>query len=142
MSRIEVRRVFQSNRVTLGSLVAPRLPSPLCTIELPWVGNRIGVSRIPPGEYGWFKWTSPTKGEVIRLDDSGTKPRTAILIHVANVPSNIEGCLGVGMGYHEFDSGWGVARSKIAMDALMEALPSSGTIRIFDSFIKSPPSEE
>ena len=143
MSRIEVRRNYQSDLVTLGSLVAPRLPSPLCTMELPWRGNRSSVSRIPPGEYGYSKWFSPTfKQNVIRLDDMQTKPRFAILIHIANVPSNVEGCIGVGMGYHKFDSGWGVAKSKIAFDALMESLPASGTIRIFDSFIKSPPSEE
>ena len=145
MSRIEVRRTFQSDLVTLGSLVAPRLPSPLCTMELPWRGNRTSVSRIPPGEYHWSKWFSPTfKREVIRLDDNETRPRSAILIHVANTTSDIEGCIGVGYAYHRFgnDKGWGVGVSRKAFDALMESLPASGTILIFDSFIKHPPSEE
>ena len=138
MSHIEVRRTYQSHRVTLGSLVARDLPHPLCTIELPWAGNSIGISRIPPGEYAWSKWTSPTKGEVIRLDDGDTRPRTAILIHIANTTDDIQGCLGVGYSYHGFgDKGWGIGRSRDAMTDLMEALPASGVIGIFDNFIST-----
>ena len=143
MSRIEVRRTYQSDLVTLGSLVASRLPHPLCTMELPWRGNRSSVSRIPPGEYNYSKWFSPTfKREVVRLDDMQTKPRFAILIHIANVPSNVEGCLGVGTSFHEFESGWGVGNSKTAFGELMDSLTPSGKIAIYDSFIKSPPNTE
>ena len=144
MSRIEIRRTFQSERVTLGTLIAPRMPWPLCTIELPWVNNQVNVSRIPPGTYRWSKQHSPSmEREVIRLDDTETRPRTAILIHVGNYASNFEGCIGVGHGYGDFkEKGRGVVSSGAAFDELMASLSRTGKITIFDNFLRIPPNTE
>ena len=133
MSIITLRRIWNDERSTLGVIRIEGLESepPFCTMELPWKDNALRVSCIPAGNYPWEKWHSPTfKREVIRLRDESVMPRSAILCHVANAPTEILGCIAPGMRWAEWHSGWGVASSKMALDKIMAALPDSGRIDV------------
>ena len=66
------------------------------TIERPWLDNAANVSCIPEGTYG-VRWReSPKFGFTWELQD--VPDRTYILIHAANYPSNVQGCIGLGEG--------------------------------------------
>lgn len=88
------------------------------TLELPWVadsvgkGGKHGVSCVPPGVYDLVRHDSPKHPHTFALVNSeldvyhepGDVPaakqayaRTAVLIHVANVPAELLGCIGLGM---------------------------------------------
>ena len=64
------------------------------TIERPWLDNAANVSCIPEGTYqtGWRK--SPKFGETWQIED--VPNRTYILIHAANYPKDVHGCIGLG----------------------------------------------
>lgn len=64
------------------------------TIERPWLNNAPNVSCIPTGTYetGWRE--SPRFGETWHIKD--VPDRTYILIHVANYPTDVMGCIGLG----------------------------------------------
>lgn len=64
------------------------------SIEKPWLDNARSVSCIPIGTYqtGWRK--SPKFGQTWQIED--VTDRTYILIHVANYPSDVHGCIGLG----------------------------------------------
>lgn len=66
------------------------------TIERPWLDNKPNVSCIPTGTYdtGWRD--SPRFGETWHIKE--VPDRTYILIHVANFPSDVMGCIGLGTG--------------------------------------------
>jgi len=68
----------------------------LFTIERPWLDNAQNVSCIPTGTY-LTRWReSPRFGFTWELQD--VPDRSYILIHAANYPSNVQGCIGLGEG--------------------------------------------
>ena len=67
----------------------------LRTIELPWLGNEPFESCIPPGVYRAMLHDSPTHGECLWL--RSVPGRTEILMHVANGPSELDGCIAPGL---------------------------------------------
>lgn len=136
MSTITLTRFWCDDYSTLGVLKAEGLDGPLCTLELPWRDNALRVSCIPPGTYGWSKWSGSKTFdyETIRLHDDQVMPRSAILIHRANWHSQLLGCVAPGLTFKDWDAnGWGVASSEKALNRLMGALPDSGTITIVDA---------
>ena len=64
------------------------------TIERPWLDNMVRISCIPEGVYsmGWRE--SPKFGETWQVRD--VQNRTYILIHAANYPKEVQGCIGLG----------------------------------------------
>ncbi len=64
------------------------------TVERPWMNNIVMESCIPEGLYdmGWRE--SPRFGETWHVKD--VPNRTHILIHVANYPHDVHGCIGLG----------------------------------------------
>lgn len=66
------------------------------SIERPWLNNKPNVSCIPTGSYdmGWRQ--SPRFGETWHVKE--VEGRTHILIHVANFPDDVQGCIGLGTG--------------------------------------------
>lgn len=74
-----------------------------CTVERSWENNTPRVSCIPTGYYYLERWNSPKFGEscivyggtVSKIPD-GTHIRSRILIHPANSPSDLMGCIGLG----------------------------------------------
>jgi len=78
------------------------------TIELPWRDNRNGESCIPVGGYRAIRHDSPTFGPTMWLQD--VPGRSEILIHVANSPTDLDGCIGPGDDY-----GWWDDRDELAV---------------------------
>lgn len=102
---------------TLGRLSMPGFF--LYTVELPWRGNKRNESCIPPGRYQYQRHDSPRFGATIWLRD--VPGRSEILIHAANSPADLDGCIGPGLDY-----GWWHERGELAVwdsrDALQRLL--------------------
>ena len=72
-------------------------------VEQPWADNTPFISCIPAGEYDLVPFTRPNGNEVVAFvggtvslyKDPNFK-RYTCLIHIANWPQNVEGCLGPG----------------------------------------------
>ena len=86
---------------TPGVLRTGRGRIPLYTLELPWRDNKVGESRIKPDSYR-LQRNMGSKGG-LRLEDK--HGRTDILIHVANWPDDVRGCIGPGLGLQQDGSG-------------------------------------
>lgn len=68
----------------------------LCrTLELPWKFNIKSISCIPIGTYGAS--LRYDKNDKWRLQLTGVKGRSGVQIHIGNYPSEIQGCILVGM---------------------------------------------
>ena len=81
------------------------------TIERPWRENKPYVSCIPTGSYMMRRRESPRFGETWHVLD--VEDRTHILIHVANFPNDVQGC--IGLGKKLMNDRIAVASSKAAM---------------------------
>lgn len=94
MVDIELRRFAYHPDGTLG--VIDIAGERFWTIERPWLDNKPNVSCIPEGKYrtGWRD--SPRFGETWHVKD--VEERTWILIHAANYPKDVQGCIGLGTG--------------------------------------------
>jgi hypothetical protein len=112
---------------TRGRLVLPDGWECL-TIELPWRGNRVGKSCVPEGVYDLALRRSgvverTTNGDYLEgWEVTGVPGRTYIMVHVANVPSELAGCIAVGQRPSTM---WGlpaVSNSQRTFDVLMERL--------------------
>ncbi len=119
MERLELLRLVDDGQATVGRLsIADDPAAAWYTIERPWLDNKPNVSCIPCGTYlmaprhynrgGYDAW------EV--LDVPG---RSHILVHVANWPKNVEGCIGTGMGATSSHDGLMVTRSRDAFSEFM-----------------------
>ncbi|UTV28985.1 DUF5675 family protein [Photobacterium atrarenae] len=97
------------------------------TVEREWLSNRKNKSCVPPGVYRVKPNHSPRFGEGFVLENpdlgvtvKGPSQRTHCLIHVANFPEEVEGCIAPGTDFHS--ARWGVANSRYAFGRLMELL--------------------
>jgi len=81
---------------TLGVMHLPDCDQPLYSVERPWLDNEPWKSCIPEGEYDLEWRKSPKFGWCYEVLD--VINRTNILIHAANYPKNVSGCIGLGMG--------------------------------------------
>ncbi len=87
MVRVGLRRIAHSDQGTSGVLILP--DGVFCnTLELPWRGNRQGVSCIPCGEYDVAIRQSPKFGPVYQVKN--VPGRTWIEIHPGNLAGNVE----------------------------------------------------
>lgn len=97
------RRELSSNNGTVGMMQAGTLT--YYTMERPWLNNAIGQSCVPVGRYKLVPHVSPRFGKVRSLINlelgiaeyptSGI-PRSLILIHPANLSSELAGCIAPG----------------------------------------------
>lgn len=99
------------------------------TIERPWKGNARNISCIPEGRYDIRLHTRPNGDRVYMLLGNGccAEPsqlspphitRWGILIHAANYPDQVEGCIAPGLAR---DRG-SVQQSRAAMNAIRAEL--------------------
>ena len=90
------------------------------SIERPWLDNKPNISCIPEGTYpvAWRK--SPRFGETWHIQN--VVNRTYILIHAANFPKDVEGCIGLGMS---------LMQDRIAVGSSRDA------INLFESLTKT-----
>jgi len=135
---IEVKRVYLPTE-TLGSLFMDGVM--LCkTMELPWKDNKRGISCIPEGSY------EVTKEQPISVNDpQGRKQReywhfrihnvpgrSGVLIHKITYVKDLQGCIGVGMDFKDFnkDGVPDMADSTKALQKLVDTLPDKFTLTI------------
>lgn len=74
---------------------------PFCeTVERPWLNNRAYVSCIPDGRYPVIISNGAAEGKKrfrhLHLSIDDVAGRSAILIHQANEPDDLHGCIGPG----------------------------------------------
>ena len=95
------------------------------TIELPWRNNRPNLSCIPEGEYDLRMRPSgvvkhSTHGDYTAgWEVTGVPGRTYIMIHPANYPPELEGCIAPGMSAITMKGYPAVGQSLKAFERLM-----------------------
>lgn len=101
------------------------------TVERPYLDNKPFVSSVPAGKYELRPHESQQHGATWALvnEDEGVyqypnpaAKRYAILIHVANKPSELAGCIGVGKFIGFVDGQFAVTKSGVAMVDVLNAL--------------------
>ncbi|MCG9624182.1 DUF5675 family protein [Vibrio mediterranei] len=129
------RRYFQDG--TFGTLHRED-GSQVCVIaERSWRNNLPGKSCVPEGSYQILPHKSPKFGDCYALEASelgvtrqGPSLRTHILIHKANTPSQLQGCLAPGVDFGFVGNEWAVVNSKAAFEALMHELDGQPAVLI------------
>lgn len=98
------------------------------TVERPWLNNKKSESCVPEGEYKLIPHNSPRFGycyaiECESLGVGVTKGlRTHILIHKANTPDELEGCIAPGKAFGYVNRQWAVVDSTSAFNDLIQEL--------------------
>lgn len=117
---------FSNNLCTTGNLYQTyddcvHTDELIChTMELPWLDNKTFVSCIPAGDYVIEMVVSPTHGNVYAVKD--VVGRTHILFHIANKPSQLEGCIAPCVDFGVLDGEWAGLNSEAAFTRLMNTL--------------------
>lgn len=125
---VTLERWCQGPPGTFGHLVVAG--ETLYTVERPWAGNRPFVSCIPAGDYRCTPRRYHRGGyDAIGIGD--VPGRSLILFHKANRPTDVSGCIGVGLQLGCLDGRWAVLRSREAFELLMASLGAAEwTVRI------------
>jgi hypothetical protein len=109
---ITIKRFAYHPAGTLGVMQVPsNTVHKFFTIERPWLDNKPFESCIPLGEYK-LKWQESPKFDWCYEVES-VEGRTHILIHVANYPTDVVGC--IGLGKFLMEDRIAVGRSRAAM---------------------------
>ena len=108
---------------TYGVLSKANIPF-CCTCELPWRDNKKKISRIPAGQYLVTRYQRPSKEWVFLVNN--VPHREMVEIHVANLASELEGCIAVGNAFDQVKNkkgvtGPGVSSSRVAFFELVAA---------------------
>ncbi|MDR2892269.1 MAG: DUF5675 family protein [Deltaproteobacteria bacterium] len=138
MQRLILTRKLQSDQGTFGRLASqggPARPAgpglSLHTGELPWRGNKQGISRIPVGIYRCVPYSSAKFPAVYHL--LNVPGRETVLIHAGNFSgdktkgfySDVEGCILVGLSAGLLSGQLAVLHSREAMGKLRQSLGQS-----------------
>lgn len=142
----EIVRIRETEHATFGRMYDARGGEICVTLELPWVdrdGNQRrdpNVSRIVPGTYRCVRKVSPKRGIAVwwlcavpdaTLAGFTDEPdATTIQIHVANVPNDLNGCIGVGTAFGRVKEQDGITGSTFAFHKFMEDTRTKETITI------------
>ena len=119
MKIITLNRIISSDEGVLGLLHINGKPLSV-TLERPWKDNKAWESCIP---FGLYPLTRLDKSKAFKyphylLED--VPNRTFIKIHIANYPSELHGCIGVGSYFA--NGAIAVSKSRVAMDHVMWSL--------------------
>lgn len=91
------------------------------SIERPWLDNTPRESCIPAGCYLMTKGRYNRGGyDAYEIED--VPRRSLIKIHVANIMTDVLGCIGLGTELGVVSNKWAVLNSRRAFDGFMEAL--------------------
>lgn len=104
------------------------------TCELPWNNNHPQISCIPAGTYHCIPHNSPAHPNTWEI--TGVPNRSEILIHNANLPSQLLGCVGVGKSFGYLGGKMAVMQSVAALTDLRTKLPAEFDLTITDDFNK------
>ena len=103
-----LRRFRSDSKGTFGTLELDG--QVFFTVERPWENNLPFVSCIPEGDYSLIPYKSDKYGNVLVMVNNELgithykephSNRYACLIHTANYPHDVEGCIGLGDNYIE-----------------------------------------
>jgi len=138
MDEVIVKRVYLPTE-TLSSIFYKNVM--LCKgMELPWKENKRGISCIPEGSYECTK-----EPPIPANDPQGRKERpywhfrihnvpkrSGILIHKITYVKDLQGCIGTGMDFKDFnkDGVPDMADSTKALQKLVDTLPDKFTLTI------------
>lgn len=117
MRELTLERFCFANFGTYGSLDIEGIR--IYTVERPWLNNKPSISCIPNGTYickprMFFRGGYPAV-EIIEVPN-----RTHILIHKANLPTDVEGCVGLGVRLGAIRDMWACLESKEAFGLFMD----------------------
>lgn len=100
-----------------------------CFVERPWLNNQPNKSCIPEGSYQLQPHDSPKFGKCYALNaatlgvtPNGPSLRTHVLVHKANLVSQLEGCLAPGTSFGVVNNEWAVMSSGVSFNAFMSEL--------------------
>lgn len=144
---LHLTRIEDDGACTIGKLALPD-GQVFFTVERPWIGNLVGRSCVPAGDYDLVPHASQRFGRTWALVNRRIKVvhqpadipadadglwRSAILIHVGNWSKDLRGCIAPGMGYkRRSEHGQMVTQSTMAMRHLRNLLgPMTRGHRIF-----------
>ena len=116
---IRIRRIYGDDEVTLGMLSFKTFSC--FTVENPWLENVPYVSCIPPGRY-LLKLGRYNAGGYDAYEVQEVQGRTLIKMHIANLPTEVDGCMGVGDSITRLNGELAVSNSRDTFDRLMEML--------------------
>lgn len=112
---------------TFGQLVLEN-GAKFATVERPWLNNQPGRSCFPEGEYTLRLRSSPvvqrtSKGKYPKgFEVSNIPGRSLCMLHVANFPTDVEGCIGIGKEIVVIGGTLAVNNSIASFTELMEYL--------------------
>lgn len=137
MKELKLHRIFQDDKVTLGTLSVienGKVIFTCATVELPWRGNKTGVSCVPPGKYPvWKEYSNRFKAMLYELKE--VPGRSEVKIHSANYAKQLNGCIALGRSHVDLngDGVKDVDHSKKTLAAFHAAMGIQGdtTIEIF-----------
>ena len=116
MKIITLNRIISTDEGILGLLHSNGSPISV-TLERPWKDNKAWESSIP---FGMYPLTRLDKSKAFNYPHyllEGVQDRTFIKIHVANYPSELHGCIGVGSYFA--NGSIAICKSRNAMDHVM-----------------------
>ena len=113
---------------TFGMLTCGDLQ--LYTVEQDWENNQPFISCVPNGIYVLEKHDSPTHGASLILSNPdlnigkypGEAKRNGCLIHIANLASQLEGCIAPGKSLGFYKNQWSVSSSGDALSEILNLL--------------------
>jgi hypothetical protein len=88
------------------------------TVERPWLDNKAFESCIPQGVYTCRRYSSAKYPDTFEVCD--VPERSKILIHTANWPDDVQGCIGLGLT--QMGNTCGVSQSWDAMARFKERM--------------------
>ena len=117
---------------TFGKIVTPSFT--LYTAEQPWRDNEPYKSCVPAGVYELVKFNSPKYGATFALKNhdldvgvfEGEAKRFACVIHAANWPKQLQGCVAVGLDSIVLSGELAVSSSREATSKLLDYIRSAG----------------
>jgi len=123
-------RVQTGPEGTFGVMGLAEEPPRWVTLERPWKNNEPFISCIPDGTYVLRPHESVKFGRVWCVDQ--VPNRTAILIHPANLATELEGCIALGECYGSLQEHPAVVNSRQAVTEFHSMLAglSDATLQI------------
>lgn len=117
---VKLVRFCYSPGGTFGNLLWEGRPVEIFTVERPWLNNAPRTSCIPEGIYPCHPRKFFRKG-YDAIEVAEVPGRSTILFHIANVPSDVEGCIAPGLALGSLRGEWSVTASSRAFAVLMES---------------------
>ena len=107
------------------------------TCEQTWNANIPSASCVPEGMYSLIPFdgvkyqdTYALVGETVSAQPIAGKPRYACVIHTANLPFEVEGCIAPGLSIGMIEGQLAVHDSAIAYDRLLTAIKREGLTKL------------